>query len=92
MSIKKVEKELEKTGMLEMINMKIKKESNSYKDEINVTDGTAYITDTMAENLLRMRGAFNNEIAEAFERLRGDKGYLNSAQDYRLIHEALIST
>lgn len=92
MSIEDVEKELEKTGMLEMINMKIKKESNSYKSEINVTDGTAYITDTMAENLLRMRGAFNNEIAEAFERLRGDKGYLNSAQDYRLIHEALIST
>ena len=92
MSLDEVRNELQKIGILDIIDAKIKKESSSYKKEINVTDGTAYITDKMAENLLRMRGAFNGEVADAFERLRGDKGYLNSAKDYKLIHDALIST
>jgi hypothetical protein len=36
----------------------------------NYTDGAAYITDTMCENLLRMRGAYNEAVREAFNTLR----------------------
>jgi len=38
--------------------------------DINVADGAAYITDKMCENLLRMRGAYSEEIKEAFDILR----------------------
>ena len=83
---------LKSRGLLDIIDAKIKAEANSYLSDINVADGTAYISDTMAENLLRMRGAYNSKIKAAFDRLRGDKGYLNSVEDYQLIFDALIST
>ena len=83
---------LKSRGLLDIVDAKIKAEANSYLSKINVADGTAYISDTMAENLLRMRGAYNSKIKAAFDRLRGDKGYLNSVEDYQLIFDALIST
>lgn len=83
---------LQNRGLLDIVDAKIKAEAESYLSEINVADGTAYISDTMAENLLRMRGAYNSKVKAAFDRLRGDKGYLNSVEDYQLIFDALIST
>ena len=82
------------------LDEKIKAESESYVkdssknlDGINVADGTAFITDKMAENLLRMRGAWNNDVRHAFEHLRGNKrAPLNSAKAYRIIYDALIGT
>lgn len=83
---------LKSRGLLNIIDAKIEIEADSYLSKINVADGTAYISDTMAENLLKMRGAYNSKIKAAFDRLRGDKGYLNSVEDYQLIFDALIST
>lgn len=67
-------------------------------DDIDVTDGTAYITDKMAENLLRMRGAWDSNVEEAFKYLRGNKRpekgktYLSSAKAYKIIMDSLIGT
>ena len=51
------------------------KYASSYKSGINVADGAAYITDKMCENMLRMRGAYNNAVKKAFDILRGDEKY-----------------
>lgn len=87
-----IEKTLEEVILKPIIDKKIKAESDSYRSGINVADGTAYITNKMAENLLRMRGAYSREVQQAFERLRGDRGYLNSVKDYKTIFNALIGT
>lgn len=86
-----------------IIDNKIEAEVKSFKKEINVADGAAYITDKMAEDLLRMRGAWNSDIQEAFEYLREDKipfvkqngkkvkkNYLNEKRAYEKIYNALI--
>ena len=91
-SLEDIEKTLGEVGLKTIIDKKIKAESDSYRKEINVADGTAYISDRMAENLLRMRGAYNKDVQAAFERLRGDRGYLNSVEDYKTIFNALIGT
>ena len=58
---------------------------------INVADGAAYITDTMCENLLRMRGAYNNKVKEAFDILRSDKAisWKKSREAYKTIYDAV---
>lgn len=58
---------------------------------INVADGAAYITDTMCENLLRMRGAYNNKVKEAFDILRSDKAisWEKSRDAYKIIYDAV---
>jgi hypothetical protein len=40
---------------------------------IDVADGGAYVTDTMAEMLLRMCGAYSESVKNAFEILRNEK-------------------
>lgn len=58
---------------------------------INVADGAAYITDTMCENLLRMRGAYGNEVKEAFDILRSEEAYdwKKSREAYKTIYDAV---
>ena len=56
-----------------IIEAKIKAEAKSFQGGINVADGTAYISDKMAENLLRQRGKYNGKVKEAFEYLRNHK-------------------
>lgn len=56
-----------------IIDAKIKAEASAYEGGINVADGTAYVTDRLAENLLRVRGAYSERVKEAFEYLRGDR-------------------
>lgn len=65
----------------EIIDRKIKAEAKSYTGGINVADGTAYITDKMCENLLRQRGVFTKEVAEAFQYLRNQKAYERTKVD-----------
>ena len=91
-NLEDIEKTLGEVGLKTIIDKKIKAESDSYRKKINVADGTAYISDRMAENLLRMRGAYTKDVQAAFERLRGDRGYLNSVEDYKTIFNALIGT
>lgn len=44
---------------------------NPNEGGVNISDGSAFISDTMCENLLRMVGAYSTEIQEAFKLLRG---------------------
>ena len=107
--IDKQNKNLDKNGnskTLAILQDKAEAETKSFEEEINVADGTAFITDKMAENLLRQRGAYTYEVSRAFDYLRGDrkvfykdkegkshKGhYLTDYEAYKTIYNALIST
>ena len=61
----------------------------AYTDEINVADGASYITADMCKRMLRARGAYNNDVAKAFDILQGENAY--SWQDkkdaFKLIYE-----
>lgn len=100
MDVEKQKELLKEAGILEIIDKKVQSETNSYihdesqdLDGVNVTDGTAFITDKMAENLLKQRGAFTESVKEAFDILRGkNNSYLSDAKAYEIVHNALIST
>ena len=49
---------------------KLKYKNGKIDDGIDVADGGAYISDTMAEMLLRMNGNYSSEIEKAFKILR----------------------
>lgn len=98
MNLDEIKAELEPYE-IKIVEAKIEAEASSYDGGINVADGTAFITDKMAENLLRQRGAYSDEVAKAFEYLRNKKNdknkrnsYLTDAKAYKIIHKALIST
>lgn len=65
----KLENQLD-DATLSIVKRKAKEATDSYRGKINVADGAAYITDTMAEMLLRMNGAYNADIEKAFKILR----------------------
>ena len=100
MDVEKQKELLKEADILEIIDKKVQSETNSYVrdksqdlDGVNVTDGTAFITDKMAENLLKQRGAFTENVKEAFDILRGkNNSYLSDAKAYEIVHNALIST
>lgn len=94
MSLDAVKDAIPKDGnLLKIIEEKIKSESDSYAEKINVADGTAFITDKMAENLLRMRGAYEGNVKKAFDLLRsGTANKYNNVENYKIIVDALIST
>lgn len=58
------------------IELSIQQKTSSYTEEgdFGEADGAAYITPKMTEHLLRMRGAFNEEVAIAFAILDGSIG------------------
>lgn len=92
MKLDAIAEELKNKGVLDLINAKIEKEADSYSS-INVADGSAFITDKMAENLLKMRGAYTENVKKAFETLRGEsKYYMSNSKAYAIVHNALIST
>lgn len=90
--IEELRKELKEAGILDVCDDKVESNAASY-GKINVTDGSAFITDKMAENLLKQRGAFTSQVEEAFKTLRGkDNYYLSNSKAYSIIFNALIST
>ena len=69
-----------------------KKYAKSFsKDDINVADGAAYITADMCRDMLRMRGAYNNNTRKAFKILMSSSKYdwVKSAEAYKTVYEAL---
>lgn len=83
---------LKENDVLDTLDAKIQKEAKAFSN-VNVADGTAFISDKMCENLLKQRGAFTSKVEKAFNILRSDnQDYLKSAESYKIIHEALIST
>lgn len=76
--------------MLDKALTRAKNFSNEFKDGINVADGAAYITDQMCENLLRLRGAYNNDVRKAFELLRDPKSNASKRNDaYNIIYNTI---
>jgi hypothetical protein len=67
----KVVEYVENHGLSDIVEKKIAAEAESFKSGINVADGTAFISDKMAENLLIQRGAYTKRVREAFKYLRG---------------------
>jgi len=47
----------------------------SYTSGINVADGASYITADMCKRMLRARGAYNSDVAKAFDILQGETAY-----------------
>ncbi len=47
----------------------------SYTSGINVADGASYITADMCKRMLRTRGAYNSDVAKAFDILQGETAY-----------------
>lgn len=73
------------------------KYANPFSGDIKVADGAAYITPKMARNLLRMRGAYSDDVRKAFEYLEGwvyedgkRQNPLKSAEAYKIVMNALI--
>lgn len=90
--IEELRKELKEAGILDICDAKAESNAASY-GKINVTDGSAFITDKLAENLLKQRGAFTTQVEEAFKTLRGNNDYyLSNSKAYSIIFNALIST
>jgi len=54
-----------------MLTKNAKKKSSDFMSDIDVADGAAYVTDEMAEWLLRMVGSWDSKIERAFKILRG---------------------
>lgn len=63
--------------------------SDAFKQDINVADGSAFITDKMYENMLRIRGAYNKTVKKAFDTLRDPAtkySWQDKADAYKLIY------
>lgn len=63
-----------------------------YSGGIDVADGGAYISDEMCEALLRMEGAYSDDIQEAFKILRGEveSDYLGKIDAYQKVMTSVI--
>lgn len=61
--------------LVKIVKDKASGKSGSFKEKggVNVTDGAAYVSDKMCENLLRQVGAWSEEIKTAFKILRGEE-------------------
>jgi len=73
---------------------RLKYKDGQIDDGIDVADGGAYITDVMAEMLLRMNGNYSTEIEKAFDILRnGDTTTLmQKHQAYQQVVTAVIGS
>jgi len=100
-SIKELEESYPQLSELSTANGNENTDSFRYDEEhpklykgIDVADGAAYITDEMCEMLLRMDGKYTNDVAEAFDILRGRKpsNYLEQSQAYKKVVTTVIGT
>lgn len=66
--------------------------SSMFAKGIDVADGGAYISDEMCEALLRMEGAYGDNIQEAFRILRGEveSDYLGKIDAYQKVMTSVI--
>lgn len=88
MSIDELKAELD-PKTLSIVERKAKESSDSFKGDIDVNDGSAYISDTMAEMLLRMNGNYSSVIEEAFKILREEK--VSTALEKQSAYQKIIT-
>lgn len=73
---------------------KAKESASIYKEDIDVADGAAYISDTMTEMLLRMCGNYSSDIEKAFKILREEtpSNILEKHKAFQSIQVAVLGT
>lgn len=80
----------ENPDIYEMLLKNATKKSNDFMSGIDVADGAAYVTDEMAEWLLRMVGSWDSKIERAFKILRGEEvdGKVYTTKDILTLQKA----
>jgi hypothetical protein len=80
-----------KADLIDRMQLEGKRYAKAFTGGINVADGSAYITADMCRDMLRMRGAYNNKVREAFKILMSKTKYdwIKSAEAYETIYKAL---
>ena len=92
MSIDEIKQALqnENADIYDMLTKNAKKKSSDFMSDIDVADGAAYVTDEMAEWLLRMVGSWDSKIERAFKILRGQEvdGKVYTTKDILTLQKA----
>lgn len=92
MSLDEIKKKLEEQNptLYKTIISSADKKAKSFVKGIDVADGAAYITDEMAEWLLRMVGSWNSKVERAFKILRGQEvdGKIYTTKDILTLQKA----
>lgn len=92
MSLDEVKEKLEKEhpDLYKIVLKNAEKKANDFKEEIDVADGAAYVTDEMAEWMLRMVGSWDSKIERAFKILRGEEvdGKVYTSKDILELRQA----
>lgn len=68
---------------------------STYADNnAKIADGSAYITDAMAETMLRQLGLYSSKVKEAFDILRGEDKYSHKskADAYKTVFNAVLGS
>lgn len=89
-SLDDIRADLANRNVLDIAEKIAKNKADSFKidpenklDGVDVADGAAYISDEMAENLIRMNGdGYNEDVARAFRILRGQEINPNTGLPY----------
>ncbi len=92
MSIEDLEKEYPEIA--KEARIKSDDTASALQSDIDVADGGAYISDVMCEMLLKMEGAYNSDIEEAFKILRGEikSNYLGEINAYQKVLTSVIGS
>ena len=78
-------------SVYQIIENKIKQETESYAEGIDIADGGAYISPQMTEWLLRMCGEYDSRVQKAFEILKNQNADIYKQQEaYKLVTTKVI--
>ena len=92
MSLDEIKEKLEKEhpDIYKIVLANAQKKAKDFTEDIDVADGAAYITDEMAEWLLRMVGSWDSKIERAFKILRGEEvdGKVYTSKDILELRQA----
>lgn len=92
MSIDEIKESLQKdnSDIYTMLVKNATKKASDFMSDIDVADGAAYVTDEMAEWLLRMVGSWDSKVEKAFKILRGQEvdGKVYTTKDILTLQQA----
>lgn len=92
MSIEEIKAALKEDSedIYKMLEKNATKKASDFMSDIDVADGAAYVTDEMAEWLLRMVGSWDSKVERAFKILRGEEvdGKVYTTKDILTLQQA----
>ena len=92
MSIEEIKAALKEDNedIYKMLEKNATKKASDFMSDIDVADGAAYVTDEMAEWLLRMVGSWDSKVERAFKILRGEEvdGKVYTTKDILTLQQA----